>query len=64
MSKTTIMKLVELIASFIVGVASVLLCNSCSAFLSVNRNNTNSNQEIHQSAVIDSTTVNPNVTIQ
>lgn len=63
LSREKIFEIIKLVTTFIVGVASAVLFDSCSVFMSVNKHNSHSNQSIEQSATMDSTTVSPNTNI-
>ena len=55
-------EIVKLIATFVVGVITVLFVQSCTLSLSVSKNNTNSNQKTEQvsTSSVDSTHININ----
>lgn len=57
--KSKIYKIIELLVTFILGVASVLLVESCTVSMSVSKNNQNSTQKTEQtsSSSVDSTRV-------
>lgn len=60
MDKSKIYEIVKIVATAIVSVAAVLFLDSCTASLSVFKNNSGSSQGIEQSASakVDSTSVN------
>ena len=55
-------EIVKLIASFVIGIITVLFVQSCTLSLSVSKNNTNSNQKTEQvsTSSVDSTHININ----
>lgn len=55
-------KIVELIATFVIGVITTLFVHSCTLSLSVSKNNTNSTQKTEQTSTssVDSTHININ----
>lgn len=55
-------KIVKLIATFVIGVITTLLVHSCTLSLSVSKNNTNSSQKTEQTSTssVDSTRININ----
>ena len=46
LSREKIFEIIKLVTTFIVGVASAVLFDSCSVFMSVNKHNAHSNQSI------------------
>lgn len=55
-------KIVELVATFVIGVITALFVHSCTVSLSVAKNNTNSTQKTEQTSTssVDSTHININ----
>lgn len=55
-------EIVKLISTFIIGVITTLMVQSCTASMSISKYNSNSTQDTHQSAssLIDSTKININ----
>lgn len=53
-------KIIKLIAAFIIGIITALFVQACTLSLSVSKNNTNSSQKTEQSAKssVDSTRIN------
>lgn len=60
MDKTKIYEIVKIVATAIISVAAVLFLDSCTASLSVFKNNSGSSQSTKQSASVkaDSTSIN------
>ena len=53
-------EIVKLISTFIIGIITTLFVQSCTASMSISKNNTNSTQNTEQSAssLVDSTKIN------